>query len=328
MDTIGGFIGSLFGGGGGQQAVQTVQNTAEPWSGLRPSLESVYSRAEEMYNTPREQYGGQRVTDFAPDTLDAMNRARAQAQAPNGLYDAAASGVRGALERGGYSQRFDEFASPLINVANGGMLGSNPYLDQVVGQISDDASGAVNRNAFFKGRESSPHHAGAVADAIARTTAPIRMNDYASERGYMDQATKTLMNADAGAQSTMGQFSQLAPGIDAFGFADTDRLLQLGGMQEGKDAERIAEEIAKFDFGQNEPRNRLAEYAATVGGAPVFGGSTSQTFAPAPQISGSQILGGGLAGAQLGGLLGSEPIFGGISNQLLGAGIGGLLGAF
>lgn len=122
-----------------------------------------------------------------------------------------------------------------------------------------------------------------------------------------------------GAQLSAGQ---AAPGADEFGYSNANRLMGLGGAQEGKSAQELQEQLSRFQFDQNERSNALAQYAALVGGSPIYQNQgQGQVFGPQQQTGFSG--GGALGGAYLGGSLGT--MFG---QPLAGAAVGGLLGGF
>lgn len=357
MSVVGDLVGGIFGGNksGGSQPVQTQKVNAEPWDKQKPFFtddkKGIYNLAHDLYQKPQEYYGGNTVVPFSGDTSQGMDSIRSMAGQPNQLYQSAAQGTQGVLDRGGYSQNFDQFAAPMMgiasgdnridtsrmeNIAGGGMLGQNPYIDKLVDQVSNDASGAVNRNAFFSGREASPYHAGAVAEQVGKLSNQIRGQDYAQERGYMDSAMNSLANvqgtnianqyqsaqgllgADNLAQTQLGAFASQAPNIDQFGYANAARMMDLGQMQEGKAAEQIQDDLARFNFEQQEPSDRLARYAAMVEGTPVMSNASQSTFAPAPTPTGSGILGGALQGAQIGSVIpGIGTGFGALGGGLL-----------
>lgn len=365
MNTIGDVFGSIFGGGGGgssQPTAQTIQtNTTEIPAPLLPYFQGtggntgILPEAERLYDEGGiEYFPGSTVTPFSGNTQLGMDAIAGMAREGSPLIGTSQDNLMGLLGAQGQGQHFGlgtgvmgDIArgdlgidtSGLENIAGGGLLGQNPYIDQVIGDISEDATNAVNRNAFFGGREGSPFHAGAVAENVARVTAPIRMQDYASERGMMQgamnqvagiqgtnianqyQGAQGLLGADINAQNQMMRGIGAAPGVYDFGMQPSRYLMDIGSMEEAKSFEELQDQIARHDFEQQQPYDALARYQGFVGGAPLISSSSTSTYAPQPSFSGGGLLGGALGGATLASML--NPAYAGY-----GALGGGLLGGF
>ena len=363
MNTIGDAIGSIFGGGGSSAAQPTQTQVSAPqmpdWL-QQPWEDEVLPGAKSLYDAgPRSYYSGETVTPFSEQTKLGMAQLEGLANNPE-FPDAVSSGLLADMERGGFTQNYDQFAPTMQGImsgdrgidlsrteaiADGSMLGANPYIDEVVGQVTEDATNAANRGAWFAGREGSPSTQRAIAEGVAKATAPIRMADYQQERGYMDAATNRLAqleganiaNEFSAAQGLLGadqdasnralnQYAQ-APGAFAFQGAPAGYLMQVGGLLEGKEAAETADEIARHDHEQNKGWDNLGRYIGAISAAPTLTGSSVSTYQPTPGFSGSGLLGGALGGAALGSMLG-VPGIGGISGAGLGAIGGGLLGGF
>jgi hypothetical protein len=100
-------------------------------------------------------------------------------------------------------------------------------------------------------------------------------------------------------------------------YADIQRLIDLGQMQEGYQELALADAMNRFNFQQAAPYSALQSYLSAAYGAPM-GTQTSQPIFR-NQLGGA--LSGGLAGLGLAGAAGINPYLGGA----LGAGAG-LLG--
>jgi hypothetical protein len=89
------------------------------------------------------------------------------------------------------------------------MLGKNPYIDQLVGDVTKDAnrallpalegrmatSGRLGSNAEGVGR-------GEIAEQLGQLSNQIRYTDYGQERGYMNQAQQALPGAELSKYAT------------------------------------------------------------------------------------------------------------------------------
>lgn len=110
------------------------------------------------------------------------------------------------------------------------------------------------------------------------------------------------------------QAAAMAPELAAQDFADIQRLIDLGQMQEGYQELALADAMNRFNFQQAAPYSALQSYLSAAFGSPM-GAQTSQPIFR-NQLGGG--LSGGLAGAALAGQAGINP--------LVGAGLGGLAG--
>lgn len=104
-----------------------------------------------------------------------------------------------------------------------------------------------------------------------------------------------------------------APAAYEFGFADLQKLAQVGAAREAQSQAELEADMQRFQFEQEAPGQALANYMAMIQGGTVGGTSASPVYR---QPIGSA-LAGGLGGAQLGGMFGMPG---------LGAGAGALAG--
>jgi hypothetical protein len=116
----------------------------------------------------------------------------------------------------------------------------------------------------------------------------------------------------------------MAPGLAQQDYFDIQQLANVGAARQQQLQNLINADIERWNFNQNLPFNKLANYAGLVG-QPV--GDTRTTISPTSM--GSDILGGMQGGAALGGTLGTAiPGIGTAWGTGIGAVLGGLLGAF
>jgi hypothetical protein len=99
---------------------------------------------------------------------------------------------------------------------------------------------------------------GQLGEQLGNLWERIGAKDYEKERGYQDTAAAR------------------APGLDAAGYANEERLRGIGGRQDMYQQRLIDEAIRRFDFGQQEPWQRLGQYSGMVG-APVMTSSASSS---------------------------------------------------
>lgn len=134
-------------------------------------------------------------------------------------------------------------------------------------------------------------------------------------------AAGQLMGNDLSMRSQAMQAAGMAPMLSGARYADSDVLMRLGAMQEGKAGEYVQDRINRHNFSQSAPWDALMRYGNFAMG---IGGMGGQSMSTAPRQGGgmSGALGGGLSGAAIGGQ------FGGPYGAAIGGGIGGLLGLF
>lgn len=223
-------------------------------------LKDLYARAQtEVANNPSQYYPGQTVAAQDPATLGYYNQAL------------------------GYAQNGGPTSSYLSDVVGGKYLdpASNPYLRSSF----DLASRAVTdnyRDAVLPALESRFARAGQAYSG-----------QYEAARGRADQNLSRSLS-DLGTQiyggayeSERGRQQQAAPLLAA---DQMDRL----DLQRGVGAERQAYQqsllddlIARFDFAQNEPAQRLSRYASLLGNPITLSNSSSKAWNAGLEIGGT-----------------------------------------
>jgi hypothetical protein len=269
---------------GGSQT--TVQRT-EPWSGQIPYLlgdakkdiAGLFPEANRLYGQPGPlYYPGQTVAPFSPEHEMALN-----AQAARALYGSPLTAAGG-----------DELQRTL----GGGYLNGNPYLQNAI----DAASRGLVRNyqnAVAPGIDSSFSLAGRYGSGAHQAAqSAAQQNLAAAERGNMLNALN------------------LVPGYAAQDYNDIAQLNAVGQTREQMAQSLINDQIARWNFEQQQPADKLRQYAALVQGN--FGSTQTTT---APYSAGTGILGGAASGAGIGSAFGPW-------GTAIGAGLGGLLSLF
>jgi hypothetical protein len=130
----------------------------------------------------------------------------------------------------------------------------------------------------------------------------------------MGAATGIAQTAASDMQRQL-QAAAMSPDMAAQDYADIQRLIDLGQMQEGYQEMALTDSMNRFNFGQQAPMSSLQSYLSSVYGAP----AGAQTSRP---IYRNQ-MGGALSGAATGAAVGSA--IPGIGTAI-GAGVGGLAG--
>ena len=256
------FLGDMFGGKPEQVAVQTISN--DPPAYAQPSLSNIMSRAESIYDQPRQYYTGQGYVDFAAPTLEALNRGETRAMAGSPLLTGAQNFTNTAMA-GGF---LNPAANMLQSTAAGDYLSSgNPYLTAALQPAINQIQGQFSR----AGRLGS----GANMSAMTSALAPVYASNYATERQNQLAAQQAIGGLAQQDYANRWAAAQAAPTLAAADYDDISRLATFGQAREQKTAEQLADDMARFNFLQNEPLERLANYASLVRGG-TLGSTTSQ----------------------------------------------------
>lgn len=301
----------------GPSDTQTTVQKTEPWAQQIPYLigdakkgiAGLFPEANRLYQAPGPlYYPGQTVADMSPERAAALAAQAARAQSGSPLM---------AMSK-------EELAKTLA----GDYLNANPYLQSAI----DSASRGVVRNyqdAVAPGIDSSFSLAGrygsgahmAAHDAAEKNLA-AQLGDVAGNLGYQGYATE---------RANMLNALNAVPGYAQSDYADIAQLADVGRQREALAQALINDQVTRWNFEQQQPADKLAQYAQLIQGN--FGGTQSTT---APYSSGAGVLGGMQSGADLFGSIGSAfstafpetlGTFGGPFGMLLGAGVGGLLNA-
>jgi hypothetical protein len=228
------------GGGGSQSQTQDIA----PW--LKEYVTYGLGEAKNLYqgNTPT-YYPGQTYVDPSTQTTQAIDLATKRAMAGSPLTSGAISQQTGTV--------------------GGQYLGSNPYLEAALRPGQESATRAYNQ--AIGGTRSQASQAGRygsgaqtqleglsqqnLANALTNQAGQAAYQNYASERGLQEQAAR---NAPQLAQSQ---------------YNDINQLLQAGQLGEQYKQTALESDIARYNFEQQKPYEKLSAYLGSVYGAPV-----------------------------------------------------------
>lgn len=280
-------MGGKSGGGG-----TTVQQS-EPWSEQKPYLTYGFGEAQSQYKSGQPAYyPHQTVAPFSSVTQEALNAQRARALGGSPLQNQAN------IEAG--------------RTLSGGYLNSNPYLDanfqagarQISNAFRDTTSG--NQSAFSRaGRYGSGLQA--YVDRRSEDTLAQNLGELASKtygENYQQERANQL------------RALAFAPQLINQDYQDLRMLGNVGAAYDQQQQNLIDADIARWNYNQNLPANKLNQYLGQISGS--YGG-TSSTSTP----SNRNALASGLLGAGSGALTGFA--VGGPVGAAIGGGLG-LLG--
>jgi len=246
----------------------------------------------------------------------------------------------------------------LAGVAAGGNRGGNEALMESLGRGADDIRQAVNMEASAMGRGGSVAHMGSLAENMGNYYSDALLADDQYSRNEQMQANSMVdsqrnqgftnqMAATAGqtgvqganisnqmgagqaafgagnqANQMAGSYAQMAPQLYNNQFSGSDRLMQVGALNEDLNTRQMNDDYRQFSEGQNQDRQAIEWLNAINSGAGSLGSTGSSTATGPATSSLSSGLGGALGGAtMLGGPFGA-------TGGMIGAGLGGLAGLF
>lgn len=228
------------GGGGTQTQVQDIA----PW--LKEYVTYGLGEAKNLYTGKGPEYfPGQTYIDPSKQTTQAIDLATSRA-------------LEGSpLTRGAMSQQ--------TGTIGGAYLGANPYLAAALrpGQEAattayNEAIGGARSNLSRAGRYGSGAQvqleslAGKnLANALANQAGQAAYQNYAAERGLQEQAAR------------------YAPTLAQSEYSDINQLLQAGQLGEQYKQAALEGDIARYNFEQQKPYEKLSAYLGSVYGAPV-----------------------------------------------------------
>lgn len=255
-------FGGLRGGGGQQQAAPTsttTTNTSTPWGGQQPYLKEIFKQAQAQYNDPAltpKYFEGAVTAAPSNSTLAAQQSLTQGAGQVQGLADSSVDAAK-------------------FNLGAARDVTTNPYIQRAVEaavrpiqQQLTDTGGTLSqiRDQTNNSGQWGGSTRGDIAAGLAVARANQQIGDTAATmysdayKNAMDNATKTLALTPGVAQTVQ------APGtmLDAVGQQQTAYSQQL-----------INDAIDKWNFQQNLPAAKLAQYQSLIQGN--YGGQSSGT---------------------------------------------------
>lgn len=302
--------------GGSQQTPVTQTVSKDPWSGAQPYLLNQMAQAQGYlannvgYNPIMPTQAG-----LDPTFLSGYgNAASIAALGPGGMPSTLNSlnMANQMLTQGGLAPGQTTAINNLNQLAATAAGDENPYLQQVINQQMNQANSAMSGS----GRYGSGAHSAAIAQAIAPTLA----QDYARRQQLQQQLYGQVSDIYGQGLQNAGRWAQLAPTLEQARYMPAQMQMGLGQYMTDR-AQAYLNDVQKYNNAwQAYPWEQLARANAITQGAGALGG-TQISSSPITQPSTMQrILGGGLAGAGLGGSLFGAP------GAAVGAAGGGLLG--
>ena len=281
-------------GGGSSGGTSTTVNKAEPPAYLAPFLTQIAEQAQGLYQGPGQQYyPGSTVVPFSQQTQQSLDMMQQYAQ-NNPLIGIGQDAIA-QTAAGDFLNPDNEYFQAAADAS------ARPLLEQYRDVIAPTLSAQFARSGRSGGNQANMDVQLRAADNLERNLA----DEYAQQ---------VFGNYARERQNQLGA-AQMTPQMYQAGLAPAQTLASVGQAYEGMDAATLQEDINRFNYGQNEPYNALAQYGNFLGQAqPNMYNQTATASQPGGGM-GSGILGGASLGYGLGNLLGSgagASLFGGI----------------
>lgn len=262
----------------------TTTTSAEPSEFIKPYYTQAINSAQELYENPNAPsfFPNNTYVDFAPETNTALQLASARAIQGNPLLGSSQQEINKILS--------GDYLDPT----------SNPYAQSVYNQMAGDVTSQVNSQFTNAGRFGS----GANQEILARSLGELGNKFYGDQ---YNQERANMVNA-----------TQIAPQLGEMDYNDIGKLQQIGQEKESLEMAKLQDAIARYDYDQTQPYQKLNQYLGSLGAAVP---SNTLSTQPVFRNTGAGLLSGAMSGAEIAEMI---PGIGGG----MGAGIGGLLGGF
>jgi hypothetical protein len=276
----------------------TTTSTIDPT--IQPFLQYGLTQAQQLYQGGGPQYySGQTYVSPSQQTQTGLQALEARASQGNPLLQSAQGQLQNTIS-GGFLQGNPFFQGAFQPAAQA----AQSRFEQTLGDVGSAASragryggGAMNT---LQDRAS-----GQFAKSLADTAGQLAYQNYAQERGMQQQATMA------------------APAMAQADYQDIQNMLAAGQAREGYTGAQQQADIARFNFGQNQPQQNLQNYLSLVYGNPLGRVGQSTTSGAADTSTLQNLLGtaataGGLY-RNLGGQQGIQNLWNSASSWLGGS---------
>lgn len=221
------------------QSVPTNQTTTStPWSEQVPYLKQGFQEAQRLYQDPSRPsfFPGQTFAGPSQSTLQGLAGTEARAMQGNPLVPAAQSEASKSL--GGHY-----------------LDAGNPHFSAMADRVRAEVLPGIDNRFIGAGRSGSGLHGRAVGTGLGDAIGSLAYGDYNAER------------------NRMGQYAGMAPQLAQADYLDPQMLGQAGAQREAIAQQPISEAMGRWQYEQNLPNAKLADYMQMVQGN--FGGTSN-----------------------------------------------------
>ena len=241
----------LFKGGGGGGSTSTTNNNIDP--AVLPYITYGLEEAKSLYNKAGpEYYPGQTYVDPSAATTSALESAQARATGGNPLVPAAQGQQLSAIQ-GDYLSAGNPYFASMMSAAAAPIVSEYNKATRDIGSTAAQ-SGRYGSGAQVQMQSDASNN---LANALSRRGSELAYGNYGAERGFQNQAVAN------------------APQLAMADYQDINQLLNVGQVNEDYAQTALNADIARYDYGQNAPQQKLTSYLSGAYGAPT--GTTSTT---------------------------------------------------
>lgn len=301
--------------GGGSQ---TVKQKADPWKGVQPNLEELYGAAGNVMRTPQQYFPYQSYAPMSSQTQAGLQGLQGLAQS----YLPSLVNTQGDV----ISQMLrapDVANNPYVQEANAasGAMAQRMFegqQDDINRQLTREWLPQIERGASLAGMTGSTRQGLAQGQAIGDASRGLA--DYAADvqSSLHNMYKQTNLGAYGIGMQAQQAGAQMLPELAQFAILPAQIQQQVGAAYEAYQQQQIQDAMNRWNFAQNEPRDRLAWANSIYSGVPW--NQTQTSTSPGPNRA-AGALGGAAAGAAAG-----SAIYPGVGTAI-GALIGGIGGA-
>lgn len=320
------------GGGGPSSTTSTTTNVNAPPAYVQPLAENLLYRANDLSKRAYDPNLNQQVAPLTAAHNAGMNLVTNRAMRGSPIQTAA--------------------NAQSVNTLNGAYMGpaarnsmagvNNPYLQNVINSTNTDITrqfqnstmpqtdASFARQGAFGGsawQQANAENNRQMAGELAKNTSNLRYQDYMGQQGFAEsQAQRNQAAFDAERQRQVASLGQ-AQTLANQPYTDAMQLLGVGDIQRTQSQDMLNAQYQNLLNQQNWPLQNLDILQNAIRTSMGGGGSSVQT-AQLPKVSStSNMIGGGLAGMQLGGALGNSLYGAGSTGANVAGGLGAAGGA-
>ena len=296
---------------------------------IQDASQQILNAQAGQFNTPYEAYGGQRVSDFTPDRLQAWNQIRQMQGGAEGAYGASQDALYNAMQASGpvTADQVAAATNQFMNPYNRNVLdvAQNEFNRQANIQQGNIGGQAANIGAYGGDRQ-------AVLEGTMRAEAARNMGQLAAQtqqQGYsqaMQNAMGMLQQNQQYGMQAAGLLPQVASQQQAQRLHDAQSLAAVGQAQQQHQQQQLDVNYQDFLRKQGYRQDQIDAYARTLSMQP------GASLAQAGGGGGGGLMGGlkgaaggAMSGAALGSMAGPwGTVIGGVGGGVAGGLMGGL----
>jgi hypothetical protein len=238
-------------GGGSQHSQQQSSSQTMPLDRQIGSITNLLSRASNWLSGPSAEYGMNRQSGLDPSQLRAG--AEMERRAFNDPNNEAAQEYSRSLMAG---ERDDVTQNPHVQAQ------FNQGAEQMGDVFNRDVMSTLNTRFAGAGRTQQDRGMNAQTAAVGRAQGQFARGLGTLQSGLYNNAYNQVQGQKTAAL-------QMAPQTQAMNYAGLNQAMGVGGMRQQQAQQQLSDLVNRFQFGQNQPLQRLGQYQGLIG-APIM----------------------------------------------------------